>query len=91
MLKNRIVDIDEIREERKNTVETGEIEFQLNKSILDIIDTNRSLKKIKKIIVEKIIDNQDVKLESLKDESGVSRNFICTDISFEVIEGGFKL
>jgi len=91
MLKNRIVDIGEIKEERKNIVESGEIEFQLNKSILEILDTNKSLKRISKIKVEKIIDNCDVKLEGLKDEKGVIRNFICSDISFEIIDGGFKL
>lgn len=91
MLKNRIIDIEEIKEERKNIVESGEIEFQLNKSILEILDTNKSLKRISKIKVEKIIDNCDVKLEGLKDEKGVIRNFICSDISFEIIDGGFKL
>ncbi|WP_252229734.1 hypothetical protein [Clostridium sp. ZBS15] len=91
MLKNRIIDIEEIREERKNTVETGEIEFQLNKSILEILDTNRSLKRISKIKVERIIENIDVKLEGLKDENGLIKNFLCSDISFTVTEGGFKL
>ncbi|SFC50707.1 hypothetical protein [Clostridium uliginosum] len=91
MLKNRIIDIEEIREERKDTVESGEIEFQLNKSILEILDTNRSLKRISKIKVGKIIDNCDVKLEGLKDDNGVSRNFLCSDISFTIIEGGLKL
>jgi hypothetical protein len=45
MLKNRTIDIAEIQEERKNAVESGEIEFQLNKSILEIIDSNSSFKK----------------------------------------------
>lgn len=53
MLKNRIIDI-------------AEIEFQLNKSILEIINNNNSFKKIAKIKVEKIYGNYNVKLEVLR-------------------------
>jgi hypothetical protein len=92
MLKNRTIDIAEIREERKNSVESGEIEFQLNKSILEIIDDNNSFKKIAKIKVEKILDNEDVKLEGLRNENGDIKNFICSDISIEIIKsGGLRL
>ncbi|AGK98604.1 hypothetical protein [Clostridium pasteurianum] len=92
MLKNRTIDIAEIREERKNSVESGEIEFQLNKSILEIIDSNNSFKKIAKIKVEKILDHEDVKLEGLKNENGDIKNFICSDISIEIIKsGGLRL
>lgn len=92
MLKNRIIDIAEIREERKNSVESGEIEFQLNKSILEIIDGNKSFKKISKIKVEKILNSEDVKLEGLLNENGDVKNFICSDISIEIIKtGGLSL
>lgn len=92
MLKNRTIDIAEIREERKNSVESGEIEFQLNKSILDIIDTNNDFKKISKIKVEKILDNEDVKLAGLRNENGDIKNFVCSDISIEIMKsGGLRL
>lgn len=84
MLKNKSIDIEEIREERKNTVETGEIEFQLNKSILDIMDEDSDFKKIKEINVHKIMGAEDVKLEGLQNENGDIKNFICSDVSFEV-------
>lgn len=92
MLKNKSIDIAEIREERKNSVETGEIEFQLNKSILEIIDENRSFKKISKIKAYKLLNNEDIKLEGLRNENGEIKNFVCSDISFEIIKaGGLKL
>lgn len=91
MLKNKSIDISEIREERKNSIENGEIEFQLNKSILEIIDSNKNLKYIESINIEKILLSEDVKLEGLRDESGEIKNFICSNISFEVKKGGFKL
>lgn len=85
MLKNRIIDIAEIQEERKNAVESGEIEFQLNKSILEIIESNSSFNNIAQIKVEKILNSEDVKLEGLRNENGVVKNFICSDISIEII------
>ncbi|WP_102400943.1 hypothetical protein [Haloimpatiens massiliensis] len=92
MLKNRIIDIADIREERKNSVESGEIEFQLNKSILEIIDGNKSFKNIWKIKVQKILDSEDVKLEGLMNENGDIKNFICSDISIEITKsGGLRL
>lgn len=88
MLKNRTIDITEIREERKNSVESGEIEFQLNKSILEIIDGNKNFKYIAKITVEKILDSDDIKLEGLLNENGDIKNFICSDISIEITKSG---
>lgn len=84
MIKNKSIDVEEIREERKNTVETGEIEFQLNKSILDIMDENTDFKTIKKINIHKIMGAEDVKLEGLQNQNGDIKNFICSDVSFEV-------
>lgn len=87
MIKYRSINIDEIKEERKNTVESGEIEFQLNKSILEVIDYNKSLMGIKEIKIEKIFNSSDVLLENVKDENGVLKNFICSDVLFSVKEG----
>lgn len=88
MLKNRIIDIAEIREERKNSVESGEIEFQLNKSILEIIDDSSTLKSISQIRVEKILGNEDVRLEGLRNENGDIKNFLSSDISIEIVKSG---
>lgn len=87
MIKYRSINIEEIKEERKNTVESGEIEFQLNKSILEIIDYNKSLMRIKEIKIEKIFNSNDVLLENVKDENGALKNFICSDVLFSVKEG----
>lgn len=85
MLKNRVIIIDEIRRERENTIENDELEFQLNKCILEIIDDNSNFKDIKELIVEKIENSEDVKLLGLKDENGDYKNFICSNILFQVI------
>ena len=50
-----------------------------------------SFKYIEKINVKKLLLNEDVKLEGLRDENGSLKNFICSDIGFEVIKEGVKL
>ena len=87
MLKNRNINVNEIREERKNAIENGEIEFQLNKSILEVLDNNSELNIIKEININKLIDKDDIKLEGVKTEDGEFKNFICSDILFESIRG----
>ena len=84
MLKVKDINIDELREERKTAIENCEIEFQLSNSILDVIDRNKFLSKILNIRISKIELGEDVKLEQVKNEEGEYRNFICSDIVFEV-------
>lgn len=85
MLKSRVIIIEDIRKERENTVENDELDFQLNKCILEIIGENLYLNKIKEIRIEKIENSEDVKLSGLKDENGTYKNFICSNILFKII------
>ena len=87
MLKNGIINIAEIKEERKDSVDNGEVDFQLNKTILELIENKSELQNIKEFRITKIIDRQDIKLENVIDEDGLIKDFICSDISFEIIKG----
>ncbi|MGG7144139.1 hypothetical protein ACQPVP_11825 [Clostridium nigeriense] len=84
MLKVRDINIKELQEERKTSIDNNEIEFQLNKSILEIIDRNDLLSNILEIRINKVEFGEDVKLEHVKDKNGDYKNFICSDIVFEV-------
>lgn len=84
MLKVRDINIKELQEERKTSIDNNEIEFQLNKSILEIIDRNDLLSNILEIRINKVEFGEDIKLEHVKDENGDYKNFICSDIVFEV-------
>ena len=86
MLKIRIINIDELREERKESIESGEIEFQLNKSVLDIVENNKELSGIKEFRIFKVDNSEDVKLENVIDSQGNIKNFICSNIIFEVLK-----
>lgn len=85
MLKVRIIDIDELKEERKESIDNGEIEFQLNKSVLDIVESNKVLSKIREIRIYKVEGTEEVKLEKVRDIQGNIKNFICSNVIFEVL------
>lgn len=87
MLKSGCVDIDEVKEERKNTVESEEFDFEFNRSILEAVEENKSLMRIKKFSAEKIQFGEDVILKNIIDEDGKHRNFICSNVLFSVEEG----
>lgn len=84
MLKIREINIDDLKEERKTSIDNNEIEFQLNKSILEIVERNNLLSDILEIRINKVEFAEDIKLEHVKDENGDYKNFICSDIVFEV-------
>ena len=88
MIKSRYIIIDELKEERKNFIDNGEIEFQLNQSILEILDLTPRFENIKEIKISKLEDNEDVRIEKVVDENGNYKNFICSDLLFEITKGG---
>ncbi|MBU5316288.1 hypothetical protein KQI30_08395 [Clostridium bornimense] len=88
MIKVRNINIDELIEERKTFIDNGEIEFQLNKSILNIVDENAHLKNIKFIRINKIDENKEVKIKNVVDENGNYKNLLCSDLLFEVLGKG---
>ncbi len=87
MLKNGIINIGDIIEERKDNLENEEVDFQLNRCILELIENKSELKNIKEFRITKIINKEDIKLENVTDEDGAVKNFICSDILFEIVKG----
>lgn len=85
LLKNKEFDIDELMREKNNEyIEDDEYDFQLTKCMLDIIAENKEFSSIKHILVSKKYGGRDIILEGLKDEDGVEKKFLCSDIIFKV-------
>ncbi|MCI7441631.1 MAG: hypothetical protein MSA89_00775 [Clostridium sp.] len=85
MIRSRNINIEELKEERKSFIENGEIEFQLNKCILEIIENTPKFKYIKSISINKIEEDQDIRIENVRDENGNYKNFLCSDLMFEIV------
>lgn len=85
-LKSGVIDIIEVREESKEFIENGEIEFRLIKNILEIIDENEIFKNIKSIETLKMNSTEEVKLENVLSEGGIYKNCVCSNVVFKVIK-----
>ena len=83
-LKIREIDIKLISEERKNSTEMGELDFQLNKSIIEVIENDKSFSNIKKIHISKALDKDDLKIKSVFNELGEIKNFVCSEVYFKI-------
>ncbi len=85
LVKNQEIYIDELKKERKDhIIENTSLDFQLNESILKLMDYYPNLSKIKFIKVYKKNDNTRVIFEGVKNYLGVSKRIYCSNISFQV-------
>ncbi|MBU3192823.1 hypothetical protein [Clostridium algidicarnis] len=83
-LKVREVDINSLLEERKINTEVGEMDFQLNKAVIEVIEENKEFSNIKRIYVSKALDKEDLIIKSVINELGETKNFICSEVYFKI-------
>ena len=62
----------------------GELDFQLNKSIIEVIENDKSFSNIKKIHISKALDKDDLKIKSVFNELGEIKNFVCSEVYFKI-------
>ncbi len=85
LLRNADIDIEELKKERsEHIVETSTLEFQLNESILDLIDINHNLENIKKISTYRIGDEEPVVFENVSSSTGKIKRIYCSNIYFDL-------
>ena len=85
MLRNNEINIAELTEERRDhLLENSNLEFQLNESILDLMDNYSYLEKIKIIKTSKIEESDQVVFENVNSSSGKIKRIYCSNINFEV-------
>lgn len=83
-LKIKEIDIKLILQERKNSTEMGELDFQINKSVIEVIEDNENFSNIKKINISKALDKDDLKIKSVINELGEVKDFICSEVYFKI-------
>lgn len=86
LLKNAYVDIEELKKERSEHIaENSTLDFQLNESILDLIDENPNLKNIKSINTFRVDDKDLVIFENVNSSTGKIKRIFCSNIYFDLI------
>jgi hypothetical protein len=85
LLRNADIDIQELKKERSEHIaETGTLDFQLNESILDLIDINPDLENIKKINTFRIDSEEPVIFENVNSSTGKIKRIYCSNIYFDL-------
>lgn len=85
LLKNMIIDIGGLKKERsEHLLDSSSLEFQLNESILDLIDSDSSLRHIKKLSVYRAQHKEPVIFENIPSEDGKIRKIYCSNVFFEI-------
>lgn len=85
LLRNADIDIEELKKERsEHIVERSTLEFQLNESILDLMDNYPYLEDINKISTYRIDDKEPVIFENVNSATGKSKRIYCSNIYFDL-------
>lgn len=85
LLRSNDIDIEELKKERSDyVVESNSLDFQLNESILELMDINPSLKNIKKINTSRLEDKEPVIFEKINNDTGKIKRIYCSNIYFDL-------
>lgn len=83
LLRNADIDIGELKKERsEHILENSTLEFQLNDSILDLMDKYSYLEDIKKISTFRTDDKDAVIFENVNSSTGKLKRIYCSNIYF---------
>lgn len=84
LLKNKSINIQELKEEKENFTDDGAPQFQLNESLLSIIEEDENLRDIRFVNASKAFSGEKVVFNSLKSENRLVKVVTCSDVVFEV-------
>ncbi|BBF42835.1 hypothetical protein lbkm_1520 [Lachnospiraceae bacterium KM106-2] len=84
LLKNKVIDVAAIRKERENMIAEQPLEFQVNLSVLAVLGEEEELGSINKITTIKLEDDETVTFEAVQNETGQTKNIVCSNIEFRV-------
>ncbi|MCB2288285.1 hypothetical protein LGK97_00710 [Clostridium sp. CS001] len=86
LLKYKHIDIEELKKEKEETIsEKEKLEFELNETILNLVEEQIKLSDIKNIYISKILDSKEkIKFYGLPSDKGIVKTVICSDVCFRV-------
>jgi hypothetical protein len=82
LLRNKVINIKELREEKEMYTNSGTPQFQLNETVLGIIEEDENLHDIVFITTNKLFNEEKIEFRSLKSEDGIVKVVTCSDVKF---------
>lgn len=85
LLRSKKLNIKELKEERKKSVNDNEnYEFNLTYMLLEIIDSSSKFNFIEELEIYKNINNKEVKFYEVKSDNKIIKSLNCSDIIFKI-------
>lgn len=85
MLKCKKINIQELREEKESVItEKKQLRFQLNETILNLVEESISLNDMKNVHISKLFNSEKVKFYGLPSDNGIVKTVVCSDILFTI-------
>ncbi|MFA9398691.1 MAG: hypothetical protein ACERKV_10565 [Clostridiaceae bacterium] len=84
LLKNKVINVQELREEKGEFTDEGALQFQLNETLLNIIEEDEKLRDITIVTANKALNGEKIKFRELKTQNGIVKVVTCSDITFGV-------
>ena len=86
LIRAHNIDIEAIRDERKNVLDDGSEVFELNYMLLEILEDVDKNNRVKALTVEKMPEADNVIFKNVNDADGNLRNIKCTEVRLSIIE-----
>ena len=86
LIKGRILDLEELKKERRESFEDESEVFEVNRMVLDIIEVLDPEERIAHIVISKQDDSR-VSFYNIQDEQGRLREIRCSNVKIAVFKG----
>lgn len=85
LIKNQVIDIPALRKERSEYIQDRPVGFQLNETVLHLIEENPDMEGIRRIETYRLEKEGTVVFEHVVDEKGGEKSIRCTNVMFQII------
>ena len=85
LIKNREIDIVALKKERSEYIQDKPMEFQLNETVLQLIEEYPENSGISRIETYRLEDGGTVLFENVRNENGDKKNIRCSNVKIKVI------
>ncbi len=85
LIKNREMDIQALRKERSENINERSTDFQLNEMLLDLLETSEARRRITRVEVYRIEEEEAVVFAQVLDEMGRKKSIRCSNVLLRVL------
>jgi hypothetical protein len=74
-----------VKEKEETISEKEKFEFELNETILNLVEETIELSNIKNIYISKVLHSEEkIKFYGLPSDNGIVKTVVCSNVSFKV-------